>query len=1021
MKDIRRYEEETDVADKKAQERLFQKFSKQMEKSSDEKMELLSLMTFLQQSEDPDVSESARQCVDHYFAVTDPDGSLNKEAFEKKIGEIEEYKFRHVYEPAVNIIRNDNGVHSDKWMYDHLNSDYKMGVLQAGFQGIVANKLLELSGEIEEQYPGIESSVQAAEPITQAKRQELLNGESQEKKTEIDNAIRFFGMEFGIEAGKTKEYLADQKKKRKMEPTYDSYSSRQRASENVYKLFAEKDMSFLSDEEYRKVRDTMVANARSELKRDGWEPEDPASRSLYEISTTIDALGKELKDASGLRISDSSQFNAIKDRVEEIQKLVKKGSLRENREALFASVTKLNKECQAYLDKNAGERRTERGKRRKDIVGRLEALAVDQTQKLLAPEAEQDIKRDMLKAFKETASDSIGELRDSQYARDMEKLLVMSGRDEASAKRQVFEAMTVMGGRPGNIEKMENVLNQCRHAIGQMDVRLEALKELGVKEPEKLNKDEMRKILTAPENQNQLNDFYTSLHAMTERMSMEGTHPGLQAVYRSMQLDGTLEKDVDYERANAAILKGLSGESAWQKARKAYEAGDRSMDVTEMAALKCSLGVQRELIIENGTLSGQNRCQSEAMENLARDTEEILKREPREEEKLKLSDYRSAMDGLTLERVMENNDRIPAVELAVAGIVGRNNNKVLFRHIEELSGGGDWKDLEPGTHITQLDRSYTVNHLVMGYMLSQGYDLTTAIDDPEARRMAAKDLRKFLETHTTEVDENKVPKTENDRKKIQELAKFYESIQENILQMKAPNIDYNDPIQRAAHKCELSHMVGMMLDIDQSMTDPSKIQGFAEAYGGKERMDRMREEQAKVQRMFSVGNADRADARLTDMKGRLAGQIYGKAIAGKSVRELQTAFKDSSFINFGILEELGMQDYQYEADVYLKGEKTITIDDVIENCVSKGIPKEEFIPIKNKIEELENAKTREIPKKEQGEKKQSVPVVERVSLNELLSSERKSAPARRPAGERSSVKERPEEKERKSMGGPGIK
>ena len=63
-------------------------------------------------------------------------------------------------------------------------------------------------------------------------------------------------------------------------------------------------------------------------------------------------------------------------------------------------------------------------------------MAVDQTQKLLAPETEENIKKEMLGALKAASSESVGELRDSQYAKDMEKLLVIGGKSEAEAKHR---------------------------------------------------------------------------------------------------------------------------------------------------------------------------------------------------------------------------------------------------------------------------------------------------------------------------------------------------------------------------------------------------------------------------------------------------------------------------------------------------------------------------------------------------------------------------------------------------------
>lgn len=67
-----------------------------------------------------------------------------------------------------------------------------------------------------------------------------------------------------------------------------------------------------------------------------------------------------------------------------------------------------------------------------------------------------------------------------------------------------------------------------------------------------------------------------------------------------------------------------------------------------------------------------------------------------------------------------------------------------------------------------MERSNTINHLLVAYMSSHGYNFTTALDDPEARREAAKDFRAFLETHPCEVDKDGILKTEKDRENIGE-------------------------------------------------------------------------------------------------------------------------------------------------------------------------------------------------------------------------------------------------------------
>lgn len=1009
------------MADKKTQAELYGKLKDQMALGTGRAFELMALLGFLTDAKDPDISGSAWQYIKDFCPFKKVDGSLDKEQFEKRFREAEAYKVRHIYEPAMQVIGNDQGMHSDKWLYDHLNNDHKFGAVQEGLQRAFAIPLVDLATELENVRSGNLTGMAALDAFLAEKRQELLERESPEKTSALHNAARYFGLEAGIEVGKDKKYLNAQKQMKKTEPPYDKIQSGERNHENIYKVFSEADLSFLSNEEYRKMRDSMLEAVRTNLGNPGWTPRDPASRSVFEISTSLDGLGKELKDASGFRISDSSQFNAVKDRLEEIQKLVKKGSTKENREKLFQSMAKLDQECQAYLDKNAGERRTERGNRRKDIVGRLQQMAQDQIQKLQAPEIEQEMKKELAEGLKKAASSAVEEIRDSQYTKDMERLLVMNGEEEHAAKRQVLDAITAMGGSPERLEKMGVVLTKCRNAISQIDVRAEALKELGVKEPEKLTKKEMRGILSAPENQDKLNDFYTSLSSMAKRFSVEETHPGLQAVYRYMEVTGQMERNVAYERTSAALTKGLAGEAEWKKARKAYSAGDRSMDITEMAALKASLGVQRELIMENGTLSGQNRHQTEAMEDLAKTTLEIVKTDPKKENK-PWRDYKEAADGLTLEKIFEENGRLTAMECAVAAAVGKNNQKVHEIHNRELGSARDMSKLSKLIHITPLDRVATNNNLLRAFMAMQGRDYTTAIDDPEIRKVAARDMKTFFESHGSELDQNGNPKTEKDRKNIALFADYFRAAHDMVRDYKVPDIDFADPIQRAAHKNELFNAAQLMIDIDQNMEGLAKIGAFQEAYGGKERFENIRMGLVKSQAMMLVGKNDNYMVKHDDLIGLTATELYGNVIAGKKIGQIAEDFKDvpKDTLMAGpmIFSTRNIDD----ADVYFSGQKKITLDRVIQSCAELGVAKESFQPLKDTLEKLKNEKqmkAESAKKKKLGQEKQ--PAVEKMNLNDLVGAEKKEQPRRKTFTAKPKLEKAPEQKERTSFKGMGMK
>ena len=963
---------------------LYEKFQKELSQNPEKKFELLALMGYLNQAHNPEVSGTANQFIEAFYGqLSKNDGSLNKEAFEQLFGDMADYRIKTVLEPASEFIRQDNKQHSDNWLYDHINSS-KAGVIQLSLRNTALGFLMGMSDEISKVY-GVDVPGQALEQIDE-KKFEKLAAEEPEKTAFLEEAVSFFGTPDLFKENKSKEYLDQQKKLQNMEPAYSSDNQKKNFCDNMYKLFAEYDFSSLNDDEYRQIRNSMVNYARSETKRHAWTPSDPADKSVFELSTAIDGLSQELKDASGFRISDSSQFNALKDRVAEIQSLIKKGSSRENREDLFQSVTRLNQECQAYLDKNAGVRRTERGNRRKDIVSRLQNLAIEQTQKLLAPEAEQKMKAQLQENLKQAAANSANELSGSQYARDIEKLLVLNGETPEAAHNQLQDALNSMNGTHADLEKMGHLLIKCRHGLGQMDVRLEALKALGVNEPEALGKKEMKDILSSPENQDQLNDFYTSLHQMTARLSMNGTHPALQAVYRNLEINGKLEPDIAYERTSEAILKGFSGEEKWKAAREAYAAGDRSMDVTEMAALKASLGVQRSLVLENGTLSGQNRKQSELMENLAADTVSMIK-----ETKEGYLDHSDAVKNLSLEQVMEGKERLTSVERAVAAAMSKNiehGNQML---VEELGEYANLHEYQSGTGIHPLDRSYTVNHLMMAYMGMKGIDFHTALDDSQKRKEAAKDFSQFLENHQYELDDKGQPKTNADREKIEELAALFKSGQNMAKDIILPDIDYTDPLQRAGHIFELNHMQGFVLDIDQDITPIANNSAFQNAYGGKDKLEETRKGMFKIQSMLRVGVCDMyTNQLLIPLGGEIAATLYGEAIAGKKLRNIPNIFAKVDGSTLELLSAYGPTLYQNNGKEYLNHEKQFAFDDIVDSCSkSFGMSKEVFQPIKEAVTALKN--TKKESEKDPKEKAPKQPASKKVKLNDLIQEEKQAA------------------------------
>lgn len=855
-----------------------------------------------------------------YMVPRDKHGVLDKALFESRLKEIEKSKIERIYRPMAQFVAEKGDLYSDNWLYEQFNYNSKYGALQQ----TIGNLFVSVFGNDPEVGESICKAYQVGDAF------QMINQKWSETRDEVlketgnwewfEPAMFLAGSQEKIYEKKTDEYKNEKKARRAQEHFLSKAELSERAAQLSHEITAEVDLSFLDDAQEWDVRKGIRYTHDQEPS--GWMEEKDAesARSFQKVYDAVDQLSEELEDAAGLRLTDSSAFNAVRDWVAGIRKLLKRGDTPENRQVLGEALRLLEQEGEAYQNKNPGVRRTKRGNERKRIIGALQEMARENADAFTARERNQKKAEDDKKKYIGEAVKAMGGEVENDYTRDLEAALVLGGSDPQKAKRDVRDALAAMMGNPGHMEKMSWVLNRCRRSLGKMDVRAEALKALGVEDPSKLTKDEMREILTAPEHQDALNDFYVSLREKWARLRPETTHPALKAVYQYMEANRTLERDLDYERTSDALLKGMEGEVQWKQMRERYQKGDRTMDVTALAALKASIQVQREAVIEQGSLSGQNRIQSEVIQGLAKKTEELLREEPHKEQ---MRDFREAAAGLTVQGLMEGHESLRKVEEVVAAAAYARTKEVESERFEKEMGA-DWnkklREIHNAAYIPQIDRKPTANHMLMGFMKMKGIDFLTAMDDPEERRKAGRELETFLEKNQLELDENGTLKEEQDPEVLKNIGNLYRACHGQINAQKIPDIDYNDPLQRAAN-CVYGHQLEFMIqDVDQSIQTIAKYPPFQEAYGGKTVLDRERAKQTGVQEVLSFVQVDDRDKTIS--RGGFCNlKLYAGAVRGQEMSKLNGNL-ENHVDTLGVPRMLYAQETEEPVDSYMNGERT---------------------------------------------------------------------------------------------------
>ena len=365
-------------------------------------------------------SEEQQQAFDNhikaYMIPLNDDGELDKELFEERIGTLEKVRMEKIAVPFGEIALQNKQEHSDKWIYDYVNSCTKEGALQGNYQsnlafGIWSDK--KLPEVVENAYPDvIEDAKKIYERLQIKKRAELLEAWPEKTKKIVIEGLRYVALENGIEEGKTKEELKEQKEKRKQDQLMDMNQQADEFAKAVYATVRDMDLSYIQDHDtYKKIRKQIRERSSSQRRKEEWEAERSVDQNLDALASNLDNIAVSLKEISGYRWRDSKEFNQIKDDLAELQKKLQKGSSREGREAIMESLAKFSKDCKAYQEKNPGVRKTDRGNQRKQLVAGIQGILDDQLQKIMAPELEAEreeiMKRQNEKVSMELAKESL--------------------------------------------------------------------------------------------------------------------------------------------------------------------------------------------------------------------------------------------------------------------------------------------------------------------------------------------------------------------------------------------------------------------------------------------------------------------------------------------------------------------------------------------------------------------------------------------------------------------------------------
>lgn len=395
--------------------------------------------------------------------------------------------------------------------------------------------------------------------------------------------------------------------------------------------------------------------------------------------------------------------------------------------------------------------------------------------------------------------------------------------EKAAARNKWTDALRDFDGE--NFERLGKMLTDCQKILGDMDYRREAFLAVGQKNL--LSPEDARKCMYAPENQDKLNDFFVAASGLADVFEEKA----VKAVEKGNQDRGiTPEEKTSFERAKDALTNAFRYEREWKAEREHYAVhGEHCIDNAETARnimVKKSLrDVQRERLLLDGKLGGQTHINTKVIAGAEKKTMEFFATKPSKGN----FDFRQIGENLKLKDVFERNETDCAVDQTVlcgvkasvmdvssakmneAGIIERDITKGKLLNDFEKVGNSVFND---------LSRDDTLNHTINIYGLKEGYDLKELTDNTELKMKVGREFLEFVRENTmTEEEINTELKnmSEETRKKVENIRKFYEGAIGQIKDLKIPDVDFSDPKQQAAAASDMADLAAIMVNLSQSV------------------------------------------------------------------------------------------------------------------------------------------------------------------------------------------------------------
>ena len=151
---------------------------------------------------------------------------------------------------------------------------------------------------------------------------------------------------------------------------------------------------------------------------------------------------------------------------------------------------------------------------------------------------------------------------------------------------------------------------------------------------------------------------------------------------------------------------------------------------------------------------------------------------------------------------------------------------------------------------------------------------------------AGDELTEFMENHKLRKDMS----PQETKEVASEFGEIYHKAAEKIAAETLPNIDFKDPYAVKKNYAKLVNMKVLSIDYIQTKGNLEKVDGFVDAYGGKEKMDHVDERITNYGRFINMVTIAHGIEKNTETEKRVAGMYMinccGDMVKGRSAMDL---------------------------------------------------------------------------------------------------------------------------------------